>query len=144
MYLIEVNPLKRASKEFSFSLSKWDGSFLFCVSSIAKNIKGSKTQRKQNLNMSDKVYKLKNVMPCCREQCFWLEIVSVMSYCCKEIKPVNPKGNPPWISAGRINAEAEAPILWPPDAKSQTHWKTPWCWERLKAKGEKGDRRWDS
>ena len=38
---------------------------------------------------------------------------------CKEIKPVNPKGNQPWIFIGRIDAEAEAPVLWPPDVKSQ-------------------------
>jgi len=37
----------------------------------------------------------------------------------KEIKPVNSEGNQPWIFIGRIDAEAEAPILWPPDAKSQ-------------------------
>ena len=37
----------------------------------------------------------------------------------KEIKPVNPKGNQPWLFIGRTNAEAEAPILWPPDVKSQ-------------------------
>ena len=37
---------------------------------------------------------------------------------CKEIKPVNPKGNEPRIFIGRTDAEAEAPILWPPDAKS--------------------------
>ena len=36
---------------------------------------------------------------------------------CKEIKPVNPKGNQSWILIGRTDAEAEAPILWPPDAK---------------------------
>ena len=36
----------------------------------------------------------------------------------KEIKPVNTKGNQPWIFTGRTDAEAEAPILWPPDAKS--------------------------
>ena len=35
-----------------------------------------------------------------------------------EMKPVNPKGNPPYISIGRTDAEAEAPILWPPDEKS--------------------------
>ena len=35
----------------------------------------------------------------------------------KEIKPVNPKGNQPWLFIGRIDAEAEAPILWPPDTK---------------------------
>ena len=37
----------------------------------------------------------------------------------KEIKPVNPKGNQSRIFIGRIDDEAEAPILWPPDAKSQ-------------------------
>ena len=37
---------------------------------------------------------------------------------CKEIKPVNPKGNEPRIFIGRNDAEAEAPILWPPDMKS--------------------------
>ena len=37
---------------------------------------------------------------------------------CKEIKPVNPKGNKPWILIGRSDAEAEAPILGPLDAKN--------------------------
>ena len=37
---------------------------------------------------------------------------------CKEIKPVNPKGNQPWIFIGRTDAEAKAPILWPPDMKN--------------------------
>ena len=37
----------------------------------------------------------------------------------KEIKPVNPKENQPWIFTGRTNAEAEVPILWLPDMKSQ-------------------------
>ena len=36
----------------------------------------------------------------------------------KEIKPVNSKGNQPWLFIGKTDAEAEAPILWPPDAKS--------------------------
>ena len=36
---------------------------------------------------------------------------------CKEIKPVNPKGNPTWMFIVRTDAEAEAPILWPPDVK---------------------------
>ena len=38
---------------------------------------------------------------------------------CKEIKPVHPKGNQPWIFIGRTGVEAEDPILWPPDLKSQ-------------------------
>ena len=43
----------------------------------------------------------------------------------KKIKPVNPKGNQLWISIGRIDAEAGAPILWPPNAKSQITGKDP-------------------
>ena len=44
---------------------------------------------------------------------------------CKEIKPVNPKGNQPWIFIGRTDAEAEAPILWPPHVKSRIIRKDP-------------------
>ena len=43
----------------------------------------------------------------------------------KEIKPVNPKGNQPWIFIGRTDAEAEAPVLWPPDVKSRLIGKDP-------------------
>ena len=42
-----------------------------------------------------------------------------------EIKPVNPKGNQPWIFTGRTDAEAEAPILGPPDTKNQLIRKDP-------------------
>ena len=53
--------------------------------------------------------------------CFWtlvLEKTLESSLDWKEIKPVNPKGNQSWIFIGRTDAEAEAPILWPPDAKN--------------------------
>ena len=43
----------------------------------------------------------------------------------KEIKPVNPKRNQPWILIERTDAEAEAPIVWPPDVKSQLIEKDP-------------------
>ena len=43
----------------------------------------------------------------------------------KEIKPVTPKGNQPWIFTGRTDDEAKAPILWPPDAKSWPTRKDP-------------------
>ena len=43
----------------------------------------------------------------------------------KEVKPINPKGNQPWIFTGRTVTEAEAPILWPPDAKSWLLGKDP-------------------
>ena len=46
----------------------------------------------------------------------WRRLLSPLD--CKEMQPVNPKGNQPWILTGRTNAEAEAPIIWPPDVKS--------------------------
>ena len=50
---------------------------------------------------------------------------------------LNIHGNQPWIFMGRTDAEADAPILWPPDAKSRKDWKKLWCWERLRAGGDK-------
>ena len=61
----------------------------------------------------------------------------------KEIKPGNLKGNKPRIVFGRTGTKAEAPILWPHDANGWLIGKRPWCWERLKAEGEEGDRGWD-
>ena len=52
--------------------------------------------------------------------CFWtvvLEKILESPLDCKEIQPVNPKGNQSWIFIGRTDAEAEAPILWPSDGK---------------------------
>ena len=52
--------------------------------------------------------------------CFWtvvLEKTLESPLDCKEIQPVNPKGNQPWIFIGRTDAEAETPILWLPDVK---------------------------
>ena len=43
----------------------------------------------------------------------------------KEIQPVYPKGGQSWIFIGRTDAEAEAPILWPPDVKNWLIWKDP-------------------
>ena len=43
----------------------------------------------------------------------------------KEVKLVNPKGNQPWMFFGRTDAEAEAPILWPPDGKTWLIGKDP-------------------
>ena len=44
---------------------------------------------------------------------------------CWEIKPIHPTGNQSWIFIGRTVAEAETPILWPPNAKSWLIWKDP-------------------
>ena len=43
----------------------------------------------------------------------------------KETKPVNPKGNSPWVFIGRTDAEVEAPLLWPPDGKNWLIGKDP-------------------
>ena len=53
----------------------------------------------------------------------WRRLVTHLD--CKEIKPVNPKENQPWIFIGRTNAEAETPILWSPDVKNWFTWKGP-------------------
>ena len=47
----------------------------------------------------------------------------------KELQPVNPKGNQSWLFIGRTDAEAETPILWPPDAKNQLIGKDPDAWK---------------
>ena len=60
--------------------------------------------------------------------CFWtvvLEKTLESPLDCKEIQPVYPKGNQSWIFIGRTDAEAETPILWPPDAKNWLIWKDP-------------------
>ena len=60
--------------------------------------------------------------------CFWtvvLEKTLERPLDCKEIKPVHPKGNQSWIFIGRTDAEAETPILWPPDAKNWLNGKDP-------------------
>ena len=54
----------------------------------------------------------------------WRRLLRVYPLDCKEIKSVSPKGNQSWIFIGRIDTEAEAPILWPPDAKSWLTEKT--------------------
>ena len=60
--------------------------------------------------------------------CFWtvvLEKTLESPLDCKEIKPVHPKENQSWIFIGRTDAEAETPILWPPDAKNWLIWRDP-------------------
>jgi len=60
--------------------------------------------------------------------CFWtvvLEKSLESPFDCKQIKPVHPKGNQSWILIRRTDAEAESPILWPPDLKSWLIWKDP-------------------
>ena len=60
-----------------------------------------------------------------------------------EIQTVHPIGNQPWIFTGRTDAESETPILLATWCKELTHWKRPWCWERVKEGKEGDDRGWD-
>ena len=77
---------------------------------------------------------------------FWtmvLEKTLESSLDSKEIKPVSPKGNQPWILIGSVTeryAWANTLATW---CKESTYWKRPWCWESLKAGGEGNDRGWD-
>ena len=61
---------------------------------------------------------------------------------CKEIQPVHPKGGQSWVFIGKTDVKAETPTLatW---CEEMTHLKRPWCWERLRAGGERDDRGWD-
>ena len=75
--------------------------------------------------------------------CFWtmvLEKTLESPLDCKGVQPVHPKGNQSWIFTGRT--DAEAPILWLPDAKNWLIGRL-WCWEGLKAGEEGDDRGWD-
>ena len=63
-----------------------------------------------------------------KNQCLWtvvLEKTLESPLDCKEIKPVNRKGNQPWIFTGGTDAEAEPAIRWPPDAKNWLHGEDP-------------------
>ena len=71
--------------------------------------------------------------------CFWsvvLEKTLESTLDWKEIQPVHPKGNQDWCWSWNLNILA----TW---CEELTHWKRPWCWERLKAGGEEENRGWD-
>ena len=61
--------------------------------------------------------------------------------CCSH--PVHPRGNQSWIFTGRTDAEAETPILWPPNVENWLIWKDSDAGNDLKAGGEGDDRGWD-
>ena len=78
--------------------------------------------------------------------CIWTVVLEKMlegPLDSQEIQPVHSERNQSWIFIGRTDAEAETPILWPPDLKNWLIWKKPCCWEILKAGGEGDDRGWD-
>ena len=67
---------------------------------------------------------------------------SILALDCKEIQPVHPKGDQSWVFIGRTDWSWNSNTLatW---CKELTHWKRPWCWERVKTGGEEDNRGWD-
>ena len=77
--------------------------------------------------------------------CFWtvvLEKTLESPLDCKQIQPVNPNGNQSWIFIGRTDAEAETPILWPPDLNNWLIGKDTGAAKDWR-QGEKDRRKWD-
>ena len=78
--------------------------------------------------------------------CFWPVVLektleSPLDY--KESQAVHSKGDHSWVFIGRTDAKAETPILFATSCKVLTHWKRPWCLERLGAGREGDERGWD-
>ena len=74
-----------------------------------------------------------------KNRCFWtmvLEKTLKSPLDCKEIKPVNPKGNQSWVFIGRTDAWSWSSKLLATWCEELIHWKRPWCWERVKVGGE--------
>ena len=77
--------------------------------------------------------------------CFWtvvLEKTLESSLDCKEIKPVNPKGNQSWMFIGRTDAKTETPIVWPHDAKNWLIGKDPDAGKDWKQEKGTTEKRW--
>ena len=94
---------------------------------VGNLISGSSGFSKSSLNISKLTYCWVT-----KNWCFWtvvLEKTLVSPLDCKEIKPVRPKGSQSWIFIGRTDAEAEIPILWPPDMKNWLIGKDPDAWK---------------
>ena len=77
--------------------------------------------------------------------CFWTVVLEKMLESplgCKEIQPVHPKGDQSWVFTGKTcwGWNSNTLATW---CEQLTHWKRPWCWEGLGARGEGNDRGWD-
>ena len=68
------------------------------------------------------------------ELCCWRWLLKV-PWTARRSNQVNLRGDQPWILIGRTDAKAEAPVFWS-WCQQTSHWENPWCWERLRAKGE--------
>ena len=122
------------------SLQKWHsrsvcvGVSLYVVNRIhwighCQTFKAHTNCRKhKNLSTVHSLNRSYPTLSCCKCAFLWtvvLEKTLESPLDCKEIQPVNPKGNQSWIFIGRTDVEAETPILWPSDVKNWLIWKDP-------------------
>ena len=93
-------------------------------------------------SLSFNIIHSKHSLSCARQRakCFYVQTLE-SPLDSKEIKPVNPKGNQLWTFIGRT--DAEAPIFWPPDAKSQLVWKDPSAGKDWRQEEKGTTRGWD-
>ena len=111
-------------RDFIFGSSKItaDGRHYFAYKGLSSQSYGFSSSHVRTWDLDQKKsWALKN-------WCFWtvmLEKTLESPLDCKEIQPVHPEGNQSWVFIGRTDAEAESPILWPPDANNWLIWKDP-------------------
>ena len=123
LYIFEINSLSVALFAIIFSHSE---GCLFTFLTVSFIVDYCHTSLQVSLVLSLPTHSL-----------FWtvvLEKTLESPLDCKKIQPVHSKGNQSWIFIGRTDAEAETPILWPPDVKNWLIWKDPvagkdWRWE---------------
>ena len=104
--------------------SSWprDWTWVFCISCIASGFFTSWAIGFSSSHVLDQIWELDHKEGWVQKNwCFQIVLEKTLEspLDCKEIKPVTPEANESWIFIGKTDTEGEAPILWPPDAKSQ-------------------------
>ena len=117
---LTLHPISKLGDHLKTQIRHPKRSFWIFVLSIFNSFWSSGTYIFSGLLESKDGWVLKN-------WCFWIVVLKTLESPLdfKEIKPVNPKGNQPWIFIGRTDVEVEAPILWPSVVKSQLIGKDP-------------------
>ena len=130
-------------------LAPWKGR-MTNVGSVLKNQRchsADKSQYRQSYGFSSSHVRMSELdhkedwMP--RNWCFQIVVLEKTiesSLKCKDIKLINPKGNQSWIFIGSWSWSSNTLATW---CKEPTHYKRPWCWDRLKAKEAGGERGWN-